>query len=74
MYLQTKIQNPFRLPKQLGCSLTLVRASERKFSRGYEGRYRAPKSYCAPQALSGPMAVKSFFAPMGADLLLKVRG
>ena len=31
------------------------RASERKISRGYEGRYWAPKSYWASQALSEPM-------------------
>ena len=37
------------------------RALERKFSRGYEGRYRAPKSYWAPQALSGPMPLNHFF-------------
>ena len=29
--------------------------------QGYEGRYRAPKSYWAPQVLSGAHAVKSFF-------------
>ena len=39
----------------------LPRASERKFSRGYEGRYRAPKSYWAPQVLSGPMLLNHFF-------------
>ena len=39
-----------------------VRASERKFSRGYEGQYRAPKSYWAPQALSGAHALKSFLS------------
>ena len=45
----------------LGTVIILSRASERKFSRGYEGRYRAPKSYWAPQALSGAHTVKSFF-------------
>ena len=35
--------------------LALGRASERNFFRGYEGRYQAPKSYWAPQALPGPM-------------------
>ena len=34
--------------------------SERKFSRGYEGRYRAPKFYRAPQVLSGPMPLNHF--------------
>ena len=32
----------------------LSRASERKFSRGYEDRYRAPKSYWAPNPYWGP--------------------
>ena len=36
------------------------RTSERKFFRGYEDRYRAPKSCWAPQALSGPMALNHF--------------
>ena len=50
-----------------------ARASERKFFRGYEGRYRAPKSYWAPQALLGPMPL-NHFCPMGVDLHLKTRG
>ena len=33
----------------------VTRASERKFSRGYEGRYRAPKSYWAPKPYRGLM-------------------
>ena len=40
--------------------LPMARASERKISRGYEGRYRAP-NLIAPQALSGVHAVESFF-------------
>ena len=39
-----------------------IRASERKFSRGYEGRYRAPKAYLASQALSGPMLLNHFLS------------
>ena len=39
-----------------------TRASERKFSRGYESRYWAPKSYWAPQALSGPMPLIHFLS------------
>ena len=38
------------------------RASERTFLRVYEGRYRAPKSYWAPQALSGPMPLNHFLS------------
>ena len=38
------------------------RASKRKFSRGYESLYRAPKSYWAPQALSGPMLLNLFLS------------
>ena len=30
------------------------RASERKFSRGYEGQYQAPKSYWAPKPYRAP--------------------
>ena len=37
------------------------RASERNFSRGYEGRYRAPKFYGAPHTLSGAMPLSHFF-------------
>ena len=48
-----------------------TRASERKISRGYEGRYRAPKSYWAPQALSGLVPL-NYFCSMGVDLHLKV--
>ena len=33
-------------------SLATSRGSERNFSRGYEGRYRPPKSYWAPQAIN----------------------
>ena len=33
------------------------RALERKFSRRYEGRYRAPKSYWVSQALTGAHGV-----------------
>ena len=33
-------------------SLATSRASERNFSRGYEGRYQAPKFYWAPQAIN----------------------
>ena len=40
----------------------LGRASERKISRGYEGRYRAPKCYWAPQALSGPTPLNHFLS------------
>ena len=36
------------------------RASERKFSRGHEGRYRAPKSYWALQTLWGLMSLNHF--------------
>ena len=32
------------------------------FSWGYEGRYRAPKSNWAPQALSGPMPLNHFLS------------
>ena len=40
---------------------TPSRALERKFSRGYEGRYRVLKFYCPPpQALSGPMLLNHF--------------
>ena len=39
-----------------------TRASERKLSRGYEGRYRAPKSDWAPQALSGPIPLNHFLS------------
>ena len=41
---------------------TTGRASERKFSKRYEGQYRAPKSYRAPQALSGPMPLNHFLS------------
>ena len=41
---------------------TLRRASERKFFRGYEGQYRAHKSYWALQALSGPMLSNHFLS------------
>ena len=34
-----------------------IRAFERKIFRGCKGRYRAPKSYWAPQALLRPMAL-----------------
>ena len=40
----------------------IARASERKFSRGYERRYRAPKSHYAPQALSWPMPLNHFLS------------
>ena len=40
----------------------VVRASERKFFRGYEGQYWAPKSYWAPQASSGPMPLNHFLS------------
>ena len=33
-------------------SLATSRGSERNFSRGYKGRYRAPKSYWALQAIN----------------------
>ena len=51
---------PFGVLSLERCDLDLTlfytgRASERNFSRGYEGRYRAPKSYWAPQALLGPI-------------------
>ena len=37
------------------CSIDIiVRVSQRKFSRGYEGRYRAPKSCWAPKPYQGP--------------------
>ena len=49
-------------------SLTIVgRASERKFSKGYKGRYRASKSYWAPKALSGPLSL-NHFCWMGVNL------
>ena len=35
---------------------------ESKFSRGYEGQYRAPKSYWALQALSGPIPLNYFLS------------
>ena len=40
----------------------MIRASERKFSRGYEGRYRAPKFYWPPQALLGAMPLNHFLS------------
>ena len=43
-------------------TILATRASERNFSRGYEGRYRAPKSSWAPQALSGPMSLNHFLS------------
>ena len=47
------IRNLNQLGKQNHVSIAWIaghagRTSERKFSRGYEGRYRAPKSYWAP--------------------------
>ena len=52
---------------------TLDRASEKKFSRGYEGRYRAQKSYWAPQALLGPMPLNHFLLD-GCRSLFKSEG
>ena len=46
----------------IGNACNECRVSERKFSRGCEGRYRAPKSYWAPQALSGPMPLNHFLS------------
>ena len=40
----------------------VVRASERKFFRGYKGRYWAPKSYWALQASSGLMPLNHFLS------------
>ena len=61
---QETAKGPFGLPVKLPLAhlSTTHRASERKFSRGYEGRYRAPKSYWAPQALSGPMPLNHFLS------------
>ena len=38
------------------------RASERKYSRGYEGRYRPPNLIEPPHALSGPMPLNHFLS------------
>ena len=65
----------FKLLYSRSCVITAaltIRASERKFSRGYEGQYRA-QILLGPQALSGPMPLNRF-CPMGVDLRLKVRG
>ena len=44
-------RNDFVLSSSIGRRAN--RASERKFSRRYEGRYRAPKSYWAPKPYRG---------------------
>ena len=42
--------------------LHATRASEKKFFRGYESRYRAPKPYLALQTLSWPMPLNHFLS------------
>ena len=51
----------------------ICRASERKFFRGYEDRYRAFTRYWAPQALSGGHALKHFLSD-GCRSLFKSEG
>ena len=51
---QLNVRTETSFPGSLKSKIVILRASERKISRRYEGRYRAPKSYWAPKPYRGP--------------------